>query len=67
MALTWASPDQSVLSLALVSHRKWRFVEDTAKRARRRASHRARRFLRHDDGIVDRLADYVRATGRGHP
>ena len=26
MALTWASPDRSVLSLAFASHRKWRFV-----------------------------------------
>jgi len=34
MALIWLAPDRSVLSVAFVSHRKWRFVGNTAQLAR---------------------------------
>ena len=31
MALTWLAPDRSVLSVAFMSQRKWRFVGNTAQ------------------------------------
>jgi len=34
MALIWLAPDRSLLSVALVSHWKWRFVGNTAQLAR---------------------------------
>lgn len=65
MALTWVAPDRSVLAVALASHRKWRFVGNTAQLARVDDLLNALDgFLRRTDDIIDRLADHLHATSR---
>ena len=57
-----------MLSVAFVCHRKWLFVGNTAQLARvDDLLNVLDGFLRPTDVIIDRLADYLYATGRDHP
>lgn len=64
MALTLASPDRPMLSLAFVSQCRWRFVGNTAQPACVDDLLNALEgFLRRADNIIS-LSDYIHATGR---